>query len=413
MLDFTKLGSQMQGFSRALAQEAVASQKRIDRAATLLIEARGNQAHWVSVQQQWHDRLGFTPAEPMEPLDTVQSVWFNDAPNAPIPNAYTVLATDGSQIAPSHHEIAFCYLLNIGRVALHYGQERYPLLDSVPEVFYQAEDLYGCRQWGISTEEWMGYCRTVLEAQVLAQLAHQFQPELPLLDPARSPQFALVDGSLVYWFLDGLPTAARDRLLLPILAAWRELQTLNIPLLGYISASRSGEALNFFRLLRCPHAAPDCDRYCGGQTDKAPCQVLAPLKDATFWQTRLQPGDRGPIWKSHARILSLYGEAADPHRDQSIYFCHLHVGSEVARIEFPAWVAADPQQLQQALALVLSQVQKGYGYPIALAEAHNQAVVRAGDRRRFFALLEQEMVQAGLKNVGTSYKETRKRESIA
>ncbi len=50
---------------------------------------------------------------------------------------------------------------------------------------------------------------------------------------------------------------------------------------------------------------------------------------------------------------------------------------------------------------------------MALAEAHNLAVVKGGDRTRFFALLEEQMIRAGLKNVGTSYKETRKRGSIA
>jgi len=62
---------------------------------------------------------------------------------------------------------------------------------------------------------------------------------------------------------------------------------------------------------------------------------------------------------------------------------------------------------------MLAQVQKGYGYPVAIAEAHNQAVVKGGDKARFFALLEQQMIKAGLKNVGTSYKEARKRGSIA
>ena len=60
-----------------------------------------------------------------------------------------------------------------------------------------------------------------------------------------------------------------------------------------------------------------------------------------------------------------------------------------------------------------AQVNKGYGYPVALAEAHNQAVVRGADRSSFFALLEQELIKTGIKNVGTSYKETRKRGSIA
>ncbi|MFM7546715.1 MAG: nuclease, partial [Synechococcales cyanobacterium] len=66
-----------------------------------------------------------------------------------------------------------------------------------------------------------------------------------------------------------------------------------------------------------------------------------------------------------------------------------------------------------ALSLTLAQVIKGFGYPVALAEAHNQAVVRGGDRSRFFALLEQQMIKAGLQKIGTSYKEARKRGSIA
>jgi hypothetical protein len=99
--------------------------------------------------------------------------------------------------------------------------------------------------------------------------------------------------------------------------------------------------------------------------------------------------------------------------DQPIYFCYLHVGTEVARVEVPRWVVADVDQGERALAMVLAQVQKGYGYPVALAEAHNQAVVRGGDRHRFFALLERELIRAGLKNVGVSAKEARKRGSIA
>ena len=62
---------------------------------------------------------------------------------------------------------------------------------------------------------------------------------------------------------------------------------------------------------------------------------------------------------------------------------------------------------------MLGQVHKGYGYPVALAESHNQAVVRSGDRARFFALLEHQLVRAGIRNVGTSYKEARKRGSVA
>jgi hypothetical protein len=393
MLDLTKLAQQMQGISQQLSLEATATRQRLDRAQLLIAQAYERQADLVQMQELWRDRLSFTAAIPIEPLDTRIDI-------APPPSAHTVIATDGSQIAPSHHEIAYCYLINVGRIILHYGQSKLPLLDSLPEVFYRPEDLYVSRQWGIRTEEWMGYQRTALEGQMLAELAQALSDEMEV------PTISLVDGSLIYWFLEQLPAEARDRILTPILAAWDQLKAISVPLIGYISASRSGEALNFLRLQSCPYLAPDCATHCSEVVDRAPCQVLDPLKDAALWATRLEPGQRSPLWKSSARIQEFYG-------DHAIHFCYVNVGSEIARVEVPAWVATDQVMLQSALSLVLGQVQKGYGYPVALAEAHNQAVVRGGDRARFFAMLEQQMIKAGLRNVGTSYKETRKRGSIA
>jgi hypothetical protein len=390
MLDLTKLARQMQGISQHLLTESVAMRQKRDRAEELMRSAHKVQAELTARQAEWRDRLIFTAASPIEALDTRMML-------QPAPTAHTVVATDGSQIAPSHHEIAYCYLLNIGRIVLHYGQSKLPLLDSLPEVFYKPEDLYVSRQWGVRTEEWMGYCRTAAEATVLAELAEQVQTERTI---------ALTDGSLLYWFLEPLPQEGRDRILKPILQSWEQLRELGIPLVGYISASRSGEATNFLRFHTCPYVAPDCLKYCADLPDKAPCQVLDPLRDVGIWSRLLEPGQRSPLWRSSAKVQDFYGHHA-------IHFCYVHVGAEVARVEVPQWVAEDEVMLGLALSIVLAQVQKGYGYPVALAEAHNQAVVRGGDRSRFFALLEQEMVKAGLRNVGTSYKEARKRGSIA
>jgi hypothetical protein len=405
----------MQGISQHLTLEVAASRQRLDLAQQLMVAAYAQQTELVQRQKQWRDRILFSTGTPVEPLNTCIDL--------PIPpRVHTVIATDGSQIAPNHHEIAYCYLLNIGRVVLHYGQNRQPLLDSLPEVFYRPEDLYISRQWGIRTEEWMGYRRTASEATVLAELVssvmsgegtrgqeENYYKTPTILGEAHTlsvPMLAMVDGSLIYWFLEQLPLEARDRILPQILEAWDQLRNLGIPLMGYLSASRSSEALNFLRLQACPHKVPDCITYCPNQLEKTPCQVLEPLRDTAIWTIQLQPGQRSTLWRSSARILDLYGSHA-------IYFCYVHVGTEIARIEVPAWVAENPALLDQSLGLMLAQVQKGYGYPVALAEAHNQAVVRGGDRARFFALLEQQMIKAGLRNVGTSYKEARKRGSIA
>ncbi|HEY9850180.1 MAG TPA: DNA double-strand break repair nuclease NurA [Leptolyngbyaceae cyanobacterium] len=427
MLDLTKLAKQMQGLSQHLASESAASRQRLDVAQKLLEKAHARQAELQEIQEKWRDRLIFSPPVPIEPLDT-----FFDIPVPP--KIHTVFATDGSQIAPSHHEIAYCYLINVGRVMLHYGQGKQPLLDSIPEVFYEPEDLYVSRQWGIRTEEWMGYRRTVSEAVALAELGVDWVTsqktlypifakednkkinsvseigeieEKPEMNDCKIPTLAMVDGSLLLWFLEQLPQDACDLIIPPILDAWEQLRLAGIPLVGYLSASRSSESLSFLRLQACTYSTPNCNVQCNDLPDKAPCQVFDPLRDIVFWSSRLQPGQRSPLWRSTNKIVDQYSDA------HKIYFCYVHVGTEVARVEFPAWVAENSQLLDLSLGLVLAQIQKGYGYPVVLAEAHNQAVVRGGDRATFFALLEQQMIKVGLRNVGTSYKETRKRGSIA
>lgn len=398
MLDLAKLATQLPNLSQEMQKDAQAGLERLKLASNLFQKAVQNQPQLVKAQQEWQERLIFTSATPTESLDT--RIKIDNAPNS-----HSVFSADGSQIAPSHHEIAYCYLINIGRIMLHYGQNLHPLLDSMPEIYYKSEDLYVSRKWGIRTEEWMSYQRTVSEAQVLADMACTWvNPPGAHFD---IPNLAMTDGSLIYWFLETIALEARAKILTPIMEAWENLQASQIPLVGYVSASRSVEAISFLRFPACPHKEPNCVVFCGEVEDKAPCQKVEPLRDSTLWANILQTGERSAIFRSNSRILDLYPEY------QRVYFCYLNVGSEIARVEFPQWVAESPKLLNQALSITFTQVNKGFGYPVALAEAHNLAVVKGGDRSRFFALLEEQMIRAGVKNIGTSYKETRKRGSIA
>jgi hypothetical protein len=397
MLDLSKLASKMPYIGQEMQKDAVASGQRLQLAQTLFQAIEIQQDKFIQAQAEWSDRVIFNAATPIEPIATVVDI-------EPFSRSHSVFSTDGSQIAPSHHEIAYCYLINIGRIMLHYGQNLHPLLDTLPEIYYKSEDLYASRKWGIRTEEWMSYRRTVAEAEVLAQMACSWvNPPGAHLD---IPNLAMTDGSLIYWFLETLAVEAREAILNPILDSWQQLQQTNIPLIGYISASRSMEAISFLRFPACTYEQPNCISFCG-EVDNPPCQKIQPLKDVTLWHHILQPGQRSAIFRSNSRILDFYSE------QQHIYFCYLHVGTEIARIEFPEWVANNTNLLTQALGITLTQVDKGFGYPVALAEAHNLAVVKGSDRSRFFALLEEQMIKAGLRNVATSYKEARKRGSIA
>jgi len=390
MLDLRRVAGQMPALTAQLQQESQHYHRRLAHAQLLWHKAVSYQ----STYQQWQGEFPFAYALPAESLT-------NRYQPQPLELPHCVLATDGSQIAPSRHESVYCYLINIGRVAISYGTGSYPLLDSVPEVYYQPEHLYRGKQWGISTEDWMKWQRAIAESQHLAHLAtHLPAPTLPTI--------ALTDGSLIYWELENLPRPARQEILTPIWSAWSELRSHNIPLVGYISAPRAVEAVNFLRLPACPYAYPDCAKHCADLAlENLPCGTVHPLRDASLWAQLLEVGQCSPLWQSRALVLREYPA------EHTIYFAYLHLGNEIARLEMPAWTACSPDLLNLALQSVLAQVQKGYGYPVALAEAHNQAVVSSGDRQRFFMILQSYLQQAGISDLQITNKQTRKRSSIA
>ena len=71
-----------------------------------------------------------------------------------------------------------------------------------------------------------------------------------------------------------------------------------------------------------------------------------------------------------------------------MHFYYLNAGAEMARVEVPAWVAESPELLELSHAMLIDQCRKGHGYPIAISEAHEQAVVTTKDREEFQLMLE-------------------------
>jgi hypothetical protein len=80
-----------------------------------------------------------------------------------------------------------------------------------------------------------------------------------------------------------------------------------------------------------------------------------------------------------------------------IVFFYLHVGTEIVRVEVPQWVAASPTLLDLVHAVAYDQAQKGMGYPIALAEAHQHAVVRGAERDLFYEMVTTVLLRRGMR----------------
>ena len=95
-------------------------------------------------------------------------------------------------------------------------------------------------------------------------------------------------------------------------------------------------------------------------------------------------------------------------KNHQICFFYLHSGEEIARIEVPLWVAENNDLLSLTHTLVLDQCHRGVGYPVAVSEAHEQAIVTGPDRQRFREMVEASLTMQGLP-VYTSEKSRSKR----
>ncbi|MEJ2048220.1 MAG: DNA double-strand break repair nuclease NurA, partial [Dehalococcoidia bacterium] len=192
--------------------------------------------------------------------------------------------------------------------------------------------------------------------------------------PAGSLSLALVDGTLILWGLEAYPDFVTEALLKRgFLSYLTEIEKLNEPtrkvaLASYISLPRSTEVVNALRVALCPHDPPDCDRYCS-VNETRDCDAVAGTRDRELFINLLRPGERSALFSSGSSIVQKH------YGGHQVYFFYLRLDDEISRIELPRWVALDENLLSLTHSLVLDQCQRGQGYPVALSEAHEQAVV--------------------------------------
>jgi hypothetical protein len=270
-------------------------------------------------------------------------------------------------------------------VVLPYGTGERAEFSSVPTLFYREEDLYaeyGGQRVQVAGEL-LGMRRTIMEFQRLMQRASVVQSR-------GYYTCALTDGSLILWQLEGKPPDYQGSTLESYLACLEKARQQQIPIAGYISRPRSRDVLNALRVGLCPEEAPSCDRCPYHHLPKLPCAEIEGLSDQSLFGRLLEPGERTPVFTSASRILESYGL----HR---VGFFYLNVGAEIARIEIPQWVATAPALLDLVHAVAYDQAQKGGGYPVALAEAHQHAVVRGAERELFYEMITAVLARRGVR----------------
>ena len=327
-------------------------------------------------------------------------------PSPSCPSDYAVLASDGSHIDVDRHSPARCYLINLGTVRLYYGQNSDAILKSYPTLYAGKEDMTIVNPTGNEEQPveggLLGFKRMVAECMSLAQMGEEFPSELPAI--------ALLDGSLVLW---GLARRAydeyiRDELLkrgfLVALDSIKELGLKSsLALASYISLPRSTEVVNALRIALCPYEPPDCDRHCprGVPAERRVCDAVAGIRDRDIFRDLLSPSERSATFISRSSVVKDYYEGHE------IRFFYLRTDDEIARIEFPRWVE-ERGLVDFVHAAVLDQCYRGHGYPVALSEAHEKAVLTGADREQFQYLVERALAEQRLQTA-TSEKSRSKR----
>lgn len=293
-------------------------------------------------------------------LDAVSSI-------SPFMDDYQVLAVDGSQIYPDRHQGTGCFLINIGSVHLSYSRVRsHVSLSTMPFVYSDLNDQELTTAGSGGSTELVNNTRSQLELKHLLMQAMSIKHARV----SSSPLLLMMDGSLIFWHLEGQDRESKQRAAAPYMHLLDVLHHERLWYCAYASMPKNREIINVVRMELCNFDL---------KNNKYP--TVEHVIDAHLAQLILEPGMRTPVFKSTVSLTDLYPEHAKPH------FVYLNVGPELARIEFPAWIALDSALVDMLCSISFDQAIKGNGYPVALAEAHEQAVVKAADREFFYTML--------------------------
>lgn len=384
------------------------NRNRLDSAFKLLELALKDQeilkAKAYETQESKKANFFFGVPESSEKLD--QTISSNESFSQP----HITLATDGSQINPSAHEITGSFLINIGLVSIPYFTKDIPVnLSSEPTIYNSQEEISPkISNEHIQEDDLISYERTLKEIEELVKLGK-------IYSKYNLPMVALLDGTFIHWHIEKFSSYFIENFIKRFSDAMHELKSLGIPIASFLSNSRSNDLINMLRIYKCPYESVDCKKHCGSLDSRNlpcnPCQDYAPVLDRRLIEKYLndqnaKPGTRTILFKSNSKILNYYPD------DLKVSFFYMNTGSEIARVEIPSYVANDKNLLELLHNTISLQCKVGFGYPVTLSEAHLQAVVNKTDRQVFYDLIKEQLLKGKQVTVKLSNKEFKKRVSF-
>lgn len=393
MLDLSRLRDQLDDFQ---SYEASLRDRRAEQGRRVRAVLKACAEQWTAVQ------AAVEAAQPRRLVAALRASPQARTPAPERPTPITVVATDGSQIYPDRHVDPMFFLLNVSRVGFQYGTREEPLLDTVPRLRFE-DDLsdHVDDVLGRMTTELVSALRDEMELEQLLRGARDAAV-------ADRPLVSLVDGTLIRWMIRGMnDEAAEEQLIARYTELLRSFRDEGHPLASYASMPATTEVVNLLR-------------FVVGELDEPPPEDVSVsadgpgldgLLDRHVFSDLLSPGERSATFGSTSHIQRSYPEGTE------VCYFYLKVPStsgteEVGRVEVPRWVADEPALVDRIHATVLRECEKGDGYPLALSEAHEQAVIRGSEREAFFRLMERRLRRAGTPPTSSQKRRSKQRPRV-
>lgn len=291
----------------------------------------------------------------------------------PAPGPLTLLAADGSQIAPDRHAAVFYGLVNVGAIVLRSGS------GAAPEVFTESHLLFDEEMYteaGVLSEEALALRRDLAERRKLLELAEQ----------VRGPCVALTDGPVELWGAKDSGEQEYRRHLEWHLSILSQMQERGVIPAGYVDKPAADLVIRLLEIAALP------------EDEMKDVRQRHPLRGATdlwLFSRLLRGGQRSAVFGLQSSSRPHYSG------DLALHFFYLNVGDErhpaLARVEFPKWVAEDQAALEALHAALLEQcrIMGARPYPYILHRAHEIAVVRMEEKQQVEAMLALELRRAG------------------
>lgn len=301
----------------------------------------------------------------------------------------TILAADGSQIAPDRHaQVEYC-LINVGAVQMCPGATE-PAVTRITSQLLYAEEIE--TPSGLITEATLALRRDLAERSILAELASHAAP----------PVVTFTDGPMELWGgpdREGGDTTEFQKSLEDYRKVLARLNELHVTTAGYVDKPGATLVVRMLEVLSAPQESlPDIRKF----------RPLRGVRDVDLFSNLLQPGERSAIFALQSRSSRSYSGLL------ALHFFYLNVGRPgrpwMARVEIPAWVAEDNLMLDTLHAALVQQcrVMGSRPYPYLLHRAHETAVVSLTERDQITQMIVMELRRRGVQVGDESNKQSAK-----